>query len=112
MSEVAALPSLLTVDDYEAAARQQLSKMAYDYYRSGADEEFTLRRNRDAFSRYEIWYRTLVDVATPRLATTVLGAPVAFPILVAPTAYHCLACLEGERATARAAAEVGTLYCG
>ena len=94
---------LVTVDDYEAVARERLTPMAYDYYRSGADEEHTLRRNRDAFERYEIWYRTLVDVAEPRLATTVLGEPVAFPILVAPTAYQRLACPEGELATARAA---------
>jgi 4-hydroxymandelate oxidase len=103
--------SLVTVDDYEAVARERLSPMAYDYYRSGADEEHTLRRNRDAFARYEIWYRTLVDVSAPRLATTILGDPVAFPILVAPTAYHRLACSEGECATARAAASMGTIYC-
>ena len=73
---------LVTVDDYEATARARLSSMAYDYFRSGADEEHTLRRNREAFARYEIWYRTLVDVAEPRIATTVLGSPVAFPILI------------------------------
>jgi 4-hydroxymandelate oxidase len=107
----AQIASLVTVDDYESVARERLSPMAYDYYRSGADEEHTLRRNRDAFARYEIWYRTLVDVSAPHLATTVLGAPVAFPILVAPTAYHRLACPEGERATARGTAGVDTLYC-
>src|SRR4029078_8661870 len=96
--------SLVTIDDYESAARERLSPMAYDYYRSGADEEHTLRRNRDAFGRYEIWYRTLVDVTAPRIATTILGEQVAFPILVAPTAYHALAHPEAERATARAAA--------
>ncbi len=102
---------LVTVDDYEATARARLSSMAYDYFRSGADEEHTLRRNREAFARYEIWYRTLVDVAEPRIATTVLGSPVAFPILIAPTAYHALAHPEAERATTRAAAAVGTIYC-
>jgi 4-hydroxymandelate oxidase len=103
--------ALVTVYDYASVARERLSPMAYDYYRSGADEEHTLRRNRDAFARYEIWYRTLVDVSTPNLETTVLGDRVALPILVAPTAYHRLACAEGERATARATAEVGSLYC-
>lgn len=102
---------LVIVDDYEAAARDRLSPMAYDYYRGGADEEHTLRRNRDAFAHYEIWYRTLVDVASPRLATSVLGSDVDFPILIAPTAYHAMAHAGGERATARAAADVGTLYC-
>jgi 4-hydroxymandelate oxidase len=105
------ISKLVTVDDYEAAAREVLSPMAYDYYRSGADDEHTLRRNREAFSRAEIWYRTLVDVSAPRLETTVLGEPVTFPILIAPTAYHCLACPTGERATSEAAARLGTLYC-
>jgi 4-hydroxymandelate oxidase len=101
----------VTVDDYEALARERLSTIAYDYYRSGADEEHTLRRNRDAFARYEIWYRTLVDVCAPQIETTVLGTRVAMPILVAPTAYHAMAHPEGERATTRAAAAAGTLYC-
>lgn len=100
----------VTIDDFEAAARAVLSPMAYDYYRSGADEEHTLRRNREAFASYEIWYRTLVDVACPRVATTVLGSDVSCPILVAPTAYHRLAHVDGEPATARAAARAGSLY--
>jgi len=106
----ATLASLVTVDDFEVAAAARLSAMAYDYYRSGADEEHTLRRNRDAWTTYEIWYRTLVDVSAPRVSTTVLGTEVASPILVAPTAYHRLAHVEGECATARAAADAGSLY--
>lgn len=105
------LEACVTVDDFEALAKTRLSAMAYDYYRSGADEEQTLSRNREAFARYEIWYRTLVNVSAPQIATTVLGRTVASPILIAPTAYHSLAHPDGERATARAAADVGTLYC-
>lgn len=101
----------MTIDDWEALARTHLPAMAYDYYRSGADEEHTLRRNREAYARFEVWYRTLEDVTTPAIATTVLGAPVATPILVAPTAYHRLAHPEGEPATARGAAACGSLYC-
>jgi 4-hydroxymandelate oxidase len=107
---LAAFGRCVTVDDLEEAARARLSRMAYDYYRSGADEEHTLRRNRDAWTTYEIWYRTLVDVAAPNIATSVLGTEVASPILIAPTAYHALAHAGGECATARAAAESGTLY--
>jgi 4-hydroxymandelate oxidase len=102
---------LVTVDDYETSARARLSAMAYDYFRSGADEEHTLHRNRDAFARWEIWYRTLVDVSAPLLATRVLGFEVPSPILIAPTAYHALAHPDGERATARAAARLDTIYC-
>lgn len=102
---------LVTIDDWESAARERLSAMAYDYFRSGADEEHTLRRNRDAFAAWELRYRTLVDVTEPRLSTTILGAPVPYPIAIAPTAYHALASASGERATARAAASAGALYC-
>ena len=48
MSSAAADPlsDLLTVDDFEEAARARLPKPTYDYYRSGADAEITLRDNR------------------------------------------------------------------
>ncbi|HTJ83686.1 MAG TPA: alpha-hydroxy acid oxidase [Polyangiaceae bacterium] len=101
---------LLTVKDFERAARSRLSKMAYDYYRSGADSEAALRRNERAYRRLVLWYRVLVDVSERELSTTVLGTPVASPILIAPTAYHKLATPEGELATARAAARMGTIY--
>jgi isopentenyl diphosphate isomerase/L-lactate dehydrogenase-like FMN-dependent dehydrogenase len=102
--------SLLTIDDFEKAAKKKLSRMAYDYFRSGADAERTLKATERAFRRYEIWYRVLCDVSERDLTTTVLGMPVPAPILIAPTAYHRLAHPEGEIATARAAAEAGTIY--
>ena len=104
------LERLVTVQDFEEAARARLSPAAWDYYRSGADEEVTLRRNDADYTRYEIRHRAFVDVSLPRTETTVLGARVTSPILVAPTAYHKLACEEGELATARAAARAGSLY--
>jgi 4-hydroxymandelate oxidase len=100
----------VTVDDFEELARARLSPMAYDYYRSGADEEHTLHRNRSAWTNFELWFRALVDVSAPQLATSVLGTNVSSPILIAPTAYHLLADAGGERATARAAAGAGSLY--
>ncbi len=110
MTLVTSPAGCVTIDDFEAAARARLPAMAYDYYRSGADEEHTLHRNREAWTDHALWYRTLVDVSAPRTATTVLGTEVASPILVAPTAYHQLADPEGERATARATAVAGSLY--
>ncbi len=100
----------LTVRDWERAARERLSKSAYDYYRAGAEAERALRRNERAYRRWVVWHRVLVDVSERDLSMTVLGLPVAMPILVAPTAYHKLAHPEGELASARAAAEVGSLY--
>ncbi len=50
-------------------------------------------------------------MAARDLSTTVLGARVSMPVLVAPTAFHRLACPEGELATVRAAAGAGTVMC-
>ena len=104
------LSQLLSIDDFEDVARARLTPMAYQYYRGGAGAERTLDGNRAAFARFCIYYRVLVDVAQRELATTVLGADVAMPILVAPTAYHRMAHLDGELATARGAADAGTLF--
>jgi 4-hydroxymandelate oxidase len=53
----------------------------------------------------------LVDVSNRDLSTTVLGTPVSMPVLVAPTAFHKLACEAGELATVRATAAEGTVMC-
>ncbi|KAL5649037.1 hypothetical protein ACJX0J_039846, partial [Zea mays] len=49
------LPARVTTSiyggDHQAFAKQKLPKMAYDYYASGAEDEWTLQENREAFSR-------------------------------------------------------------
>ena len=99
----------INVSDYEALAAARVDPIAWDYYRGGAEDEVSLRANRSAFERIRLRPRMLVDVSVRELGTTVLGTPVSMPILVAPTAYHCMACDEGECATAQAAGAAGTV---
>jgi isopentenyl diphosphate isomerase/L-lactate dehydrogenase-like FMN-dependent dehydrogenase len=103
------LAKLLTLKDFRAAARRALPTKAFDYYRSGADDERTLRRNRRAYRELEIHYRVLRDVAERDLSTTVLGAPLRYPVMIAPTAYQRMAHEDGELGTARAAHRAGTV---
>ena len=103
------LASLANLDDFEAAARDRLPQLAYDYYAGGSYDELTLADNQAAFRRRKLVYRVLRDLSSRTLATTVLGQPVSMPVLVAPTAFHRLAHEEGEVATARAAAAQGTV---
>ena len=42
---------ITNVSEYEAIAKQKLPKMVYDYYASGAEDQWTLQENRNAFSR-------------------------------------------------------------
>lgn len=43
--------SLVSLDDYEAAAIKKIPKAALDYYRGGAGNELSLQLNRTAFDR-------------------------------------------------------------
>ncbi|MGE0547754.1 MAG: alpha-hydroxy acid oxidase [Kofleriaceae bacterium] len=101
---------LLNLHELEALAKARLPQLAWDYYSSGADDERCVRRNQDAYDRITLFYRVLVDVSQRRLETTMLGHPIAMPIAVAPTAFHRLACDDGELAAVRAAGDAGTLF--
>ena len=101
---------LLNVKDYAAAARKKLPRDVLDYYEGGALDEFTLRENTAAWEKLKLFYRVLAGVGTREFATTVLGQPISMPIAVAPTAFHRLACDDGEIATAHAARTANTLF--
>src|SRR5581483_860036 len=77
----------------------------------GAGDEVTLRANVDAFRRWQLRPRVLIDVAAPSAATSVLGVDVSLPVLVAPVAYQRVVHPDGEVAMARAAAAAGTIMC-
>ena len=99
----------LNAHDYEELAHARLDENAWEYFRGGAGDESTLRDNRAALERWKLRPRVLIDVTEVDTSTTVLGTPVAAPILVAPVALQKLAHPEGEAATARAAARAGTI---
>jgi len=95
--------------DYEAIAQTKLERALWDFFQGGSDDEVTLRDCRAAFERIKLRPRVLVDVSAIDVRTTVLGTPVAMPILIAPTASHCVAHPDGECATAQAAGRAHTL---
>src|SRR5687768_3055915 len=74
------------VADYERLAREALSEGAYGYFAGGAGDERTLRENVEAYGRWRLRPRALVDVSEASTATSVLGANVSMPLLVAPVA--------------------------
>ena len=100
---------LLTLEDYERAARQRVDPVAWEYISSGAADEISLKWNVDAFRSIRLLPRQLRDVSTLDTSVTLLGTRLAHPILLAPTACHKLAHTDGEVGTARGArlAEAG-----
>jgi isopentenyl diphosphate isomerase/L-lactate dehydrogenase-like FMN-dependent dehydrogenase len=97
--------------DYERLAEGVLEAGAFGYFAGGSGDESALRENRQAFARWRLRPRMLVDVGSPSTRTTVLGGELSMPVLIAPTALHRLAHPDGEQATARAAAAAGTVMC-
>ncbi len=100
---------MLNLEEFQQQAQRHLTQSAYDYYASGAHDQLTLARNRAAFEDLCLFYRVLVDVSQRHCRTELLGHHLSLPVLAAPTAFHSMACPEGEVATARACRRSGTL---
>ncbi|PON93459.1 Alpha-hydroxy acid dehydrogenase, FMN-dependent [Trema orientale] len=99
----------VNVNEFQELAKKALPKMYYDFYNGGAEDQYTLKQNIEAFRRITLRPRVLVDVSRIDMSTTLLGYKISAPILIAPTAMHQLAHPEGEKATARAAAACNTI---
>ncbi|CAO2823397.1 unnamed protein product [Amaranthus hypochondriacus] len=100
---------MTNISEYEKLAKERLPKMIYDYYASGAEDQWTLQENTNAFSRILFRPRILIDVSQIDMTTTILGFNISMPIMIAPTAMQKMAHPEGEMATARPASSAGTI---
>ncbi|KAK9228902.1 hypothetical protein WN944_021859 [Citrus x changshan-huyou] len=109
--------------------------MYYDFYAGGAENQYTLKENMEAFHRItqvklvsmsnlrnrfrtfkrpfiispRFWPRILVDVCRIDISTSTLDYKISASIIIAPTGLHKLANPEGEVVTARAAASCNTI---
>ena len=101
----------INVGDYEELARETLDEGSFGYFAGGAGDEHTLRHNVEAFDRWRLRPRVLVDVGSVATATTLLGQEVSMPVLASPVAHQRMAHPDGELAVARAAAAAETIMC-
>ena len=111
LDAVEAADGPVNVGDYEKLARDALDEGSFGYFAGGAADERTVRANREAFDRWRLRPRMLVDVTSVSTAATVLGQELSMPIVTAPVAYQRMAHADGEVAVARATAELGTVQC-
>jgi isopentenyl diphosphate isomerase/L-lactate dehydrogenase-like FMN-dependent dehydrogenase len=101
----------INVADYERLAAEKLDAGPLGYFSGGAGDELTLRENREAWRRWRLRPRMLVDVGEVSTATELLGTEVSMPIVIAPVAFQRMAHPDGEEGMARAAADAGALMC-
>ena len=98
------------VEDFRKLAKKKLPSPIFHYIDGGSDDEITLKRNTESFNKCDLVPNVLADVSNIDLSTTVLGQKIAFPLFLAATAMHKLYHHHGERATAKAAEKMDTMF--
>lgn len=96
-----------TAADYQARARSRLPKFLFDYLDGGATDEQTLRANEADWHSIKLRQRVLVDVEQIDTTTTLIGAPCAMPVVLAPIGLAGMMARRGEVLAARSAEAAG-----
>lgn len=98
------LRKMLSLDDFEHAARAFLPKPIFAYVSGGCETNRSLRGNRSAFTDHGWQTRILTDTSRRTLATSLLGQDWAAPFGIAPMGISALSAYRGDLVQARAAA--------
>ena len=99
-----------TIGDYRELARRRLPRALFDYIDGGAYEESSLRANVSDLAAIHLRQRVMRDVSTRTQATTVLGQPLAMPVILAPVGLGGMFAARAEVAAARAAEAAGVPF--
>ena len=97
-------------NDFRKLAKKKLPSPIFHYIDGGADDEITLKRNTEAFNKCDLIPNVLSGVDKPDLSTIIFGRKIDMPIFLSPTAMQRLYDPEGDKASARAAENFGTMY--
>ena len=93
---------IINLFDLEELFNQKLPIEIAGYYKSGARDEITLKKNREIFNSYELLPKLLRDVTKIDISKNLLGCNLKNPIILAPVAMQQMAHQDGEVATAKA----------
>ncbi|KHN93835.1 Aldolase-type TIM barrel [Metarhizium album ARSEF 1941] len=105
------LEALISMSDFEKAARQSFTRKAWAYINGASNDNITRDMNRDALNK--IWFRSAVmrNVSGVTTKTRLFGCDLDAPLYVSPTGAVRTAGQEGELALARAAGPSGIVHC-
>jgi L-lactate dehydrogenase (cytochrome) len=101
---------VVSIEDLRQVARRRVPRVVFDYIDGGADAELTLRENCLAFEQVTFRPRCAVPPGACEVGATVLGAELAFPLILGPVGSSRLFNPGGEAAAARAAGAAGLAY--
>ncbi|EIW79739.1 FMN-dependent alpha-hydroxy acid dehydrogenase [Coniophora puteana RWD-64-598 SS2] len=98
-------------EELAESTKKKLNDRSYFYANSNAGLGWTDRANREAFYRWRIIPRMLVDTNTRDLTTSIFGHKIPAPIMFAPIGINKLYYPTGELVPAKIAGELGLPYC-
>lgn len=101
---------VINLRELEREAAKILPPYSYAYISGGAGDEWTMRRNEEAFNRWAIEPRYLSGIKEPDLRTTILGSRLSLPVITAPMGGQGIAHALKEIPNVKATADAGTLY--
>lgn len=99
-----------SVEDLRRIARRRLPGGVFDYIDGGAEDERTLVANQNAFANVTFNPRVLRGIGAVDITSTLLGQPLSYPLVLAPTGFTRIADPAGELAVARSANRAGLPY--
>lgn len=100
----------VNLDEMTKLARRRLPRIAFDFIDGGVDGEEGLRRNREAFARYTLLPRYLVDVENRHQRVRLFGHEYQSPFGVSPMGIAGFFRPGADLMLARAAAKAGVPY--
>jgi len=100
---MAGLDSILSLDDFEHAARRHMPGPVFAYVSGGCETDASLRDNRNVFREYGFVNRVLAGVSNRSAATTLFGRTWAAPFGIAPMGITALSAYRGDLVLAQAA---------
>ncbi|WP_341520496.1 alpha-hydroxy acid oxidase [Pseudomonas sp. G.S.17] len=96
-----------SIAELAAMARRRLPHFAWEYLEGGAEEELTLKRNRQAFADIALLPKTLVPCGDINTRRSIFGRELPLPIAIGPTGYNGMLHRDADIHLARAATERG-----
>ncbi|AZD67457.1 (S)-mandelate dehydrogenase [Pseudomonas chlororaphis] len=96
-----------SIAELAVMARRRLPHFAWEYLEGGAEEEWTLRRNRQAFADLALLPRTLVPCSATQTRCSLLGRDLPLPMAIGPTGYNAMLYRDADIQLARAATARG-----
>lgn len=105
------LARALTILELRAIARRRIPNIVFEYIEGGAEDEASLKRNRQALEALRFVPSTLVDTRERHQRTMLFGREAPSPLVVAPTGGNGMVHARGDLALARAAASRGVPFC-